>query len=202
MVAGGRAAIFFDRDNTLIECAGYLGDPAGVRLAEGAAEALVRARALGFAIVVVSNQSGVARGLFDEAEVLAVNARLDELLRAADPQALVDRHELCPFHPEGSVERYRRESELRKPRPGMLLLAAAELGLDLGRSWMVGDAPRDIAAGAAAGCRTVLLQDARLAASPAAAERLDVAPDAIVPTLGAAMDHIERHLRRGLRRRT
>jgi len=86
-----RPAVFFDRDNTLIANDGYLGDPAGVVLVEGAPELVARVRALGFATVIFSNQSGVARGLFDEDDVRAVNARLDQLLAASDPNALIDR---------------------------------------------------------------------------------------------------------------
>src|SRR6266550_3848445 len=114
-----RPAVFFDRDNTLMACDGYLGDPSQVALVEGAADAVARARALGYAAVVISNQSGVARGMFDEEAVRAVNARLDELLKAENPAAIVDRHEFCPYHPEGTVERYKQESALRKPQPGM-----------------------------------------------------------------------------------
>src|SRR3954466_13390963 len=163
-----RPAIFFDRDNTLIACEGYLGDPSQVRLIDGAAEALARARKLGFATVVFSNQSGVARGMFTEDDVRAVNARFDQLLAASDPDAVVDRHEFCPFPPGGTVDAYRRESDLRKPQPGMLHRAADALGLDLNKSWVIGDAPRDIEAGMAGGCRTILLAHPSLSPSPAA----------------------------------
>src|SRR3954468_16910413 len=152
-----RPAVFFDRDNTLIANDGYLGDPAGVVLVEGAAELVARVRGLGFATVVFSNQSGVARGMFGEDDVRAVNARVDQLLGASDPAAIIDRHEFCPFHPEGTVEAYCKESDLRKPKPGMIHEAAAALGLDPGKSWVVGDSPRDIEAGQAAGCRTILV---------------------------------------------
>src|SRR5687768_2181527 len=97
-----RAAVFFDRDNTLIACDEYLGDPAKVVLVPGAADAIARARQLGFVSVTVSNQSGVARGYFGEDAVHAVNARLDELLKETNPKAIIDRHEFCPFHPEAS----------------------------------------------------------------------------------------------------
>src|SRR5262245_54226960 len=83
-----RPAVFFDRDNTLIVSDGYLGDPSQVRLVKGAADAVARARAMGFVTVVFSNQSGVARGMFGEEDVRAVNARLDELLRATHADAL------------------------------------------------------------------------------------------------------------------
>src|SRR5687767_11318917 len=99
-----RPAVFFDRDNTLVANDGYLGDPAGVVLVDGAPQLVARVRALGFATVIFSNQSGVARGMFAEEAVHAVNARLDELLLDADPGAVIDRHEFCPFHPDGTVD--------------------------------------------------------------------------------------------------
>src|SRR5947199_5849046 len=175
-----RPAVFFDRDNTLLVSDGYVGDPAQVKLMPGAADAVARARKLGFATVVVSNQSGVARGMFDEAAVCAVNAKIDELLRQSNPTAIIDRHEFCPYHPEGTVEEYRSESERRKPKPGMILEAARALALDLSRSWVIGDAPRDIEAGHAAGCATILLKHSPdFAQSPAASEPSSVEPDFI-----------------------
>jgi D-glycero-D-manno-heptose 1,7-bisphosphate phosphatase len=188
-----RPAIFFDRDNTLIACDGYLGDPDKVVLVEGAAAVVARARQLGYATVVVSNQSGVARGMFDEDAVHAVNARLDELLLAGHAGAVVDRHSFCPYHPEGTVPQYRHDSLLRKPKPGMILEAARTLALDLSRSWVIGDAPRDIEAGAAAGCRTILFHDTKLEKSPAALAEMTVQPEKIVSTLREAIEYIERH---------
>lgn len=186
-----RPAVFFDRDNTLIVTDGYLGNPAGVVLVEGAADAVARARALGYATVVFSNQSGVARGLFSEETVHAVNARLDEMLHDQNRGAIIDRHEFCPFHPDATVENYRKESDLRKPRPGMILQAAQRLALDLSRSWVIGDAPRDIEAGQAAGCRTILFRDPKLLSSPAARAESAVEPDYAVDSLHAAMAIIE-----------
>lgn len=187
-----RPAVFFDRDNTLIISDGYLGDPAGVRLIAGAADAVARVRQLGYATVVISNQSGVARGMFGEDAVHAVNSRLDEALAEQNAAAVIDRHEFCPFHPEGTVEQYAKESELRKPAPGMILQAAEKLALDLPRSWLIGDAPRDIAAGKAAGCHTILFQDPKLPVSPAASETPTVLPDHFVQSLKDAIDIIER----------
>lgn len=189
-------AIFFDRDNTLIACDGYLGDPSKVVLLEGAAEAVARARQLGFATVIVSNQSGVGRGLFAEEDVRAVNNRLDALLAADNSAAIIDRHEFCPFHPQATVEAYRQDSDLRKPRPGMILKAAEQLNLDLSRSWMIGDAPRDIEAGKSAGCRTILLVDPAVEPSAATRESSPIAPDFTVSTLEKAMEIIERDGRR------
>jgi D,D-heptose 1,7-bisphosphate phosphatase len=188
-----RPAIFFDRDNTLIVGSEYLGDPDDVVLMPGAADAVSRARALGYATVVVSNQSGVARGMFTEADVRAVNTRMEDYLREANPNAIIDRQEFCPFHPEASVDRYRRDSDLRKPKCGMLTKAAELLALDLSRSWMIGDAPRDIEAGHAAGCRTILFQPPGVAQSPAAQEEMTIEPDYVCTTLKDAIDHISMH---------
>jgi histidinol-phosphate phosphatase family protein len=186
-----RPAVFFDRDNTLIVSDGYLGDPAKVQLIPGAAAAVARARRLGYAVVVFSNQSGVARGMFSEEDVQAVNARMEQMLAAEDAGAVIDRHEFCPFHPEGTVDVYARESDRRKPGPGMILSAARALELELGRSWVIGDAGRDIEAGKAAGCRTVLFVDAGLKKSPAAEARRSVEPDYTAGTLSEAMDYVE-----------
>jgi D,D-heptose 1,7-bisphosphate phosphatase len=185
-----RPAVFFDRDNTLIVCDGYLGDPAGVRLVDGAAAAVARARSLGFAIVTVSNQAAVAKGLFTEHDVEAVNVRLDELLRQENAEAIVDRHEYCPFHPEGTIDAYRRDSDLRKPKPGMLLRAAEALDLDLSKSWLIGDAGRDIEAGQAAGCRTIWFKPPDLAASTHAGNAPSRPADFEVTTLGDALERI------------
>ena len=188
-----RPAVFFDRDNTLIACDEYLGDPSKVCLVEGAADAVARARELGYATVIISNQSGVARGYFSEEAVHAVNARLDEMLADANPRAVIDRHEFCPFHPDASIDKYRKESELRKPGPGMILRAAEALALDLSRSWVIGDAPRDIEAGHAAGCRTILFTDSSLKASPAALTEKKIEPDYVCTTLAEAMEFIARN---------
>jgi D,D-heptose 1,7-bisphosphate phosphatase len=184
-------AIFFDRDNTLIVNDGHLGDPANVQLIGGAADAIARARGLGFRVVTISNQSGVARGLFSEEAVIAINEKMDHLLAGENPRAKIDRHEFCPFHPEAVVEQYRKESDLRKPKPGMILRAAEALDLDLSASWVIGDAPRDIEAGHAAGCRTILINDLSLPMSPAAMSATVVEPDETVSNVVEAMDVIE-----------
>ena len=188
-----RPAIFFDRDNTLISCDEYLGDPEQVTLIDGAAEAVARARRLGYATVIFSNQSGVARGYFTEEAVHSVNQRIDEMLRDGDAKAIIDRHEFCPFHPEASIEKYRQESPMRKPGPGMLHQAAEALKLDLSKSWVIGDAPRDIEAGHAAGCRTILFTDVSLKPSLATRAEQQVEADFTAATLKEAMDIVEEH---------
>jgi len=109
-----------------------------------------------------------------------------------NPSAVIDRHEFCPYHPEGTVEPYAKDSELRKPKPGMILQAAEKLALDLSRSWVIGDAPRDIESGKAAACKTIWYKDPKLPPSMAARELMLVVPDAVVSTLKEATDVIAR----------
>jgi D-glycero-D-manno-heptose 1,7-bisphosphate phosphatase len=151
-------AVFLDRDGTIIEDPGYVDRPEKVCLLPGAAEAIRRLRDAGFRVVVASNQSGVARGYFDEAALAAVHDRLETLLRQGG--TAIDGAYYCPFldGPDATVEAYRRASDLRKPSPGMLLRAADDLELDLTRSWMIGDSPCDVEAGRRAGCRAVLIR--------------------------------------------
>lgn len=192
-------AIFLDRDNTIIDNDGYLGDPARVRLLPGAATALAALRSLGYRLIVVSNQSGVARGMFDEAAVEAVNNEMSRQLRQ-QAGAYVDASYYCPFHPDAPLPDYRIDHDWRKPKPGMLKQAAVDFSLDLAGCWMIGDQPRDIAAGAAAGCRTILLRDGdKAAVPPADAEntRLNASPNFVVKTLADAARILAREGRHG-----
>ncbi|MFQ5413250.1 MAG: D-glycero-alpha-D-manno-heptose-1,7-bisphosphate 7-phosphatase, partial [Phycisphaerae bacterium] len=152
-----RSAVFLDRDGTVIEDTGYLADPDQVRLIPGSSGAIRRLRDTGSLILIVSNQSGVARGLFDEADLARVHERMETLLHADGAQ--LDDAYYCPYldGPDAAVAAYRRHSDLRKPHPGMLLAAARDHDLDLTASWMIGDAPSDVEAGARAGCRTILI---------------------------------------------
>jgi D-glycero-D-manno-heptose 1,7-bisphosphate phosphatase len=182
-------AVFLDRDNTLIANDGDLGDPDRVRLLHGVGPALEALHRAGYRLVVVSNQGGVARGVFGEADVDAVNERIARLVEDATGVAgVIERFYYCPHHPEGTVEAYRREHAWRKPQPGMLLQAAIDLDLDLERCWMIGDQPRDVLAGQAAGCRTVLLgqPDGATAAEPTA--RAVTIADAVRIVLGCDDD--------------
>ena len=149
-------AIFLDRDHTLIEDPGYLSDPEAVKLLPGVELAMKSLAQAGYKLVVVTNQSAIARGLLTEESLGKVHARMRKLL--SDHGAHLDAIYYCPYHPEGTVEEYAVESDLRKPKPGMLLEAAKELDIDLSQSWMVGDSGRDIEAGQRAGCRTVRIR--------------------------------------------
>lgn len=149
--ARARPALFLDRDGTLIEDADYLADPEGVVLLPGAVEALGRFRAAGWATVVVTNQSGIARGLYTRDDYRAVARRLDAMLRRAG--VAVDATLHCPHHPEFSGP-----CGCRKPAPGMLLAAGRALDLDLVGSVMVGDKLSDLLAGAAVGAAPFLVR--------------------------------------------
>ena len=148
-------AIFLDRDNTIIEDPGYINNPDQVKLLEGAPEALSSLKALGYKLVVVSNQSGVARGIVTEETLGQIHKRLEQLL--AEKGVSLDRIYYCPYHIEGVIPKYRKDSDWRKPNPGMLLAASSDMDIDLRESWMVGDTTNDIEAGARVGCRTIML---------------------------------------------
>lgn len=152
-------AVFLDRDDTLIEDPGYINNPDQVKLLDGVGESLSKLRQMGYKLIVVSNQSAVARGIVSEKVLGEIHERLEELL--AHDGVRLDKIYYCPFHPDGSIPKYRKESDWRKPRPGMLLAAAEELDIDLGASWLVGNSQRDIHAGLTAGCKTVLIDDAK-----------------------------------------
>ena len=148
-------AIFLDRDDTLIEDPGYINDPAQVKLLDGVPEALIQFNALGYKLIVVTNQSAVAHGIVTEKVLGEIHDRLKRLL--ADKNAFLDGIYYCPYHPEGVIPKYCKESNRRKPSPGMLLKAADEMDIDLSQSWCVGNSSRDIEAGLQAGCKTILI---------------------------------------------
>ncbi len=152
-------AVFLDRDDTLIEDTGYINDPDQVKLLPGICEALTQLKSMGYKLVVVSNQSGIARGILTEKTLARIHDRLKELL--AEKGALLDKIYYCPYLADGAVEKYRKESNDRKPNPGMLLTTAKEMNIELESSWMVGDEPRDIEAGLRAGCKTILVDNPR-----------------------------------------
>jgi D-glycero-D-manno-heptose 1,7-bisphosphate phosphatase len=141
-----RRAVFFDRDGTLMEDAHYCGDPAMVKVFPGVPEALRRLRRAGFGVFIVTNQSGIGRGLITEAQYRVVE---EEFLRQAG-RDLIDASYYCPDAPGVP-------SDCRKPKPGMVLQAAAAHHVDLAASYFVGDKSADIECGRRAGTRTVLV---------------------------------------------
>jgi D,D-heptose 1,7-bisphosphate phosphatase len=149
-------ALFVDRDGTIIVDKHFLADPEQVELIDGSAEALKAAREAGFRIVIISNQSGVARGRITIEEVERVNARLLGLLTAAGVE--IDGLYYCPYYREGTVPEYAVESELRKPAPGMPEAASRELGIDLRCSVVIGDKLDDLNLGRVIGSRSFLVR--------------------------------------------
>ena len=164
-----RPAAFVDRDGTLIVERNYLGDPAGVELIPGTAEALAALKAAGYAVVMLTNQSGVARGYFDMAAVERVHARLAELLAAGG--AALDAVYTCPHGPNDACS-------CRKPLPGLARQAAADLGLDLARSLVFGDKAADLGVARAVGARGILVRTGHGAKEePTAAPLADLVAD-------------------------
>lgn len=149
-------AVFLDKDGTLLENVPYNVEPRLMRLTDRAGDAL-RLLSPHFRLVVISNQSGVAHGYFSESALAGVESRLRQLLAAQGVE--LDGFFYCPHYPQGQVAAYRVDCECRKPRSGMLVKAAAELRVDLSRSWMIGDILDDVEAGRRAGCRTVLIDN-------------------------------------------
>jgi histidinol-phosphate phosphatase family protein len=163
------AAVLFDRDGTLVRDVPYNGDPARVEPMPGAREALDRLRAAGIAVGVVSNQSGVGRGLVTTEQVEAVNRRVDDLLGPLEPWAL------CPHGPDDGCT-------CRKPEPGLIRRAAEALGVEPERCAVVGDIGSDVEAARAAGARAVLVPTPRTRA-----EEVEAAPE-VASDLGEAVE--------------
>jgi len=150
-----RPAVFLDRDGTLTDEVGYVNHPSRLRLLPRSAEAIRRLNAAGVPAVVVTNQAGIARGYFSQDVLDAVNATL--VAQLAEAGARLDGVYVCPHHPTEGAPPYRARCECRKPKPGLLRRAAAELGLDLARSTMIGDKPSDLVPGREVGAATVLV---------------------------------------------
>jgi len=135
-------AVFLDRDGTINEEVGYLDSLEQLRIIPGAFDAVRMINNAGMKVVVVTNQSGVARGFFDEDFVNSVHARMDDMFR--DEGAFIDRFYYCPHHPTEGIGEYRLSCDCRKPAPGMPVKASEELGIDLSSSYVVGDSVKDI----------------------------------------------------------
>jgi D-glycero-D-manno-heptose 1,7-bisphosphate phosphatase len=160
-----RKAVFLDRDGVLVDDQGFLVCAEQIRVLEGVPSALGQLKAAGLVLVVVSNQAVVARGLVSESEVVLLNDLILQQIELAGGPRL-DAFYYCPHHPQATLPEYRVACACRKPRPGMIGQAAQEHGIDLRASFLVGDRMSDIAAGSAAGCRTVLVTCGRHDAPP------------------------------------
>lgn len=188
----GRTAVFFDRDGTLNEDVGYLRTPDELRLLPGAAEAVRLVNERRILTCVISNQSGVARGLLSEADLAAIHRRLEEAL--AGHGAHLDRIYYCPHHPTEGRPPYDVECACRKPGTGMLDQAAREFGIALDRSFVVGDKTLDIVAGQAAGARSVLVLSGYGNAAVEECRREGIIPEHVAATVFDAVTYILQHL--------
>jgi histidinol-phosphate phosphatase family protein len=179
-------AIFLDKDGTLIKDVPYNVNPDLVQLSPGAGEALRFFQRRGYALFVVSNQAGIAKGLFSELDLYQVRQRLHELL--ADQGVVLDGFHYCPHYPDSIMKQYAIRCFCRKPMPGMIYRAAYRHGIDLKRSWMIGDILDDVEAGYRAGCKTVLIDNGNETEWKISEQRM---PDLIAPDLYAAAKAIE-----------
>jgi len=151
-----KVAIFLDRDGTINEEVGYLDDPDKLKMIPGAADAIRLINENGLKAVVVTNQSGVGRGYFSERLVGEVHALLQEMLD--ERGAFIDAFYFCPHHPTEGKGPYLTSCTCRKPQPGMLLRAAEDMDLDLGRSYMVGDMLKDLETARRVGAKGILVK--------------------------------------------
>jgi D-glycero-D-manno-heptose 1,7-bisphosphate phosphatase len=179
-------AVFLDKDGTLVENIPYNVDPDLMRLVPGAVAGLRALGNAGYRLFVVSNQSGVARGLFSIDALEDLQRRLRDLL--GDAGISLDGLYFCPHHPDGSVAEYAIECSCRKPADGLLRRAARDHDIDLRRSWMIGDILDDVEAGRRASCRTVLIDSGNETEWVLSRDRM---PDHVVRDVGEAAAVIE-----------
>jgi D-glycero-D-manno-heptose 1,7-bisphosphate phosphatase len=184
----GRGAAFLDRDGVINDQTAFVNEPADFRLLSGAAAAIRRLNEAGIPVVVVTNQGGIALGYLTEDDLAVIHEHMAELLAAEG--ARVDAIYYSPYFPNGTIPRYAKESPDRKPGIGMLERARDELGIDLCKSYLVGDATTDILAGNRAGCTTILVQTGQ-----AGTDGKQVAePNYTAKDLAAAVELILEHL--------
>lgn len=150
-------AVFLDKDGTLVHDVPYNVDPVKIELFNDTVSSLRQLQTAGYKLIIVTNQSGVARGMFGNDEAHAAVHSLIDILAISGIEITTSM--ICPHHPDGTVEEFRRTCLCRKPQPGMLLAAAERHGIDLKQSWMVGDILDDIEAGNRAGCRSLLINN-------------------------------------------
>jgi D-glycero-D-manno-heptose 1,7-bisphosphate phosphatase len=186
-----RSAVFLDRDGTLIEEVGYLDRPERVDLYPWSIDSIRALNRAGVRVVMVTNQSGVARGFFDEAMVAAVHARIAALLAAGG--AHIDAYYHCPHHPDGKVPEYARACDCRKPGRALVDRAVEALGVDPARSFTVGDRWLDVALARTVGAKGVLVRTG-YGQSQEGEPPAGVAADAVVDNLAGAASWILQNL--------
>jgi len=185
---GGRPAVFLDRDGTITVERGHVTRPEDLELLDGAAGAVRALNDAGVLAVLVSNQSGVARGLMTEDDLAVVHGRLEGLLREGG--ARLDAAYYCPYFAGGSVPRYTRDDPCRKPGTGMVERAVRELAVDLASSWLVGDSLTDLETADRAGVPGILVLTGKGRSELAAARARGRAVERAEPDLAAAVRSI------------
>jgi D-glycero-D-manno-heptose 1,7-bisphosphate phosphatase len=185
-----KPAVFLDRDGTLLEEAGYLDRLERLAFFPFGIDAVRLLNRGGYSVVIITNQSGIGRGMYEEEFVIRAHQVVDERVRAGGGR--IDGYYYCPHHPEAELAKYRKDCDCRKPEPGMLRQAAADLGLDLSRSFAVGDKWTDVQAGVAAGARGLLVRTGYGRTSEATPKR-PVEPVTIADDLMAATAWILRN---------
>lgn len=154
---GNYKAVFVDKDGTLIKDVPYNVNPDLIRLEKGVLEGLEKLSHNDYLIIIISNQSGIAKGLFESSQLCGVRRKITDLLEQRN--VFLSGFYYCPHHPEGALEQYSFDCNCRKPKPGMILAAAEDMNIDLENSWMIGDILNDVEAGARAGCKTILINN-------------------------------------------
>jgi len=183
-----KKAIFLDKDGTLIPDVPFNVDPAEMTLSLDCVKGLRKLQRSGYKLIVVSNQSGIAMGMFEPSALWRVEFKLRGLM--AKEGLHLGGFYYCPHHPQGSLAAYRVNCNCRKPAPGLILSAAADYGLDLSQSWMIGDILNDVEAGHHAGCRSIMIDNGNETEWDLTTKRI---PDAMVKNINQAADYILNH---------
>jgi D,D-heptose 1,7-bisphosphate phosphatase len=183
-----KRAVFLDRDGTLIKNKGYICKFKDVEFYPFSLDALKLIRLHNFQIVVITNQSSIARGICSEEQIINIHQKMGEYLETKG--AVIDKFYYCPYHPNAGILKYRTNSNLRKPQPGMLFKAAEELSIDLKQSYFIGDSLSDIQAGQRAGCQTILVKTGHGIQSLIEIQKQDVKVDLISENLLLAIKEI------------
>ncbi|KKT12909.1 MAG: hypothetical protein UW76_C0033G0002 [Parcubacteria group bacterium GW2011_GWF2_44_8b] len=150
-------AVFLDRDGSINKEVCYLHKLSEIEIMENVPQAIKKLKGMGYLTIVVSNQPVIAKGLATEKEIKDINEKINELIKEQSGFG-IDRFYFCPHHPDADLEKYRKICNCRKPSSGLLIKASEDFGIDLKKSWMIGDRISDIVAGNAVGCRTILIE--------------------------------------------
>ena len=186
-----RKAIFLDKDGTLIPDVPYNVDPDKISLSPNTVDGLLALQQQGFMLLIISNQSGIARGFFDHDALVIVEQKIQSLLQKYGLSLAGFYY--CPHHPESVIARYRLDCTCRKPKPGLILEAGLDHQIDLSQSWLIGDILHDIEAGHRAGCKAILINNGNETDWEMNSQRI---PDAMVQNIDEAAMYILNHIKR------